>query len=146
MHAVLSIYLFFFFFKQKTAYEMRISDWSSDVCSSDLLRKPPSREETSTIETLIASMWDLGIEPGHSVRTLEDCRRESANDITVDTALMAARWLVGSKALLQELHELMREQLDAQTFLQAKRDRKSKRLNSWHYCAPRLPSSPYNTK
>src|SRR3546814_843904 len=30
-------YSFFFFFKQKTAYEMRISDWSSDVCSSDLL-------------------------------------------------------------------------------------------------------------
>src|SRR3546814_8217460 len=28
----------FFFFKQKTAYEMRISDWSSDVCSSDLLK------------------------------------------------------------------------------------------------------------
>src|SRR3546814_12085803 len=34
---------FFFFFKQKTAYELRISDWSSDVCSSDLivLRPPP---------------------------------------------------------------------------------------------------------
>src|SRR3546814_3316042 len=30
------VWLFFFFFKQKTAYEMRISDWSSDVCSSDL--------------------------------------------------------------------------------------------------------------
>src|SRR3546814_979609 len=30
--------VFFFFFKQKTAYEMRISDWSSDVCSSDLSR------------------------------------------------------------------------------------------------------------
>src|SRR3546814_10096429 len=30
--------LFFFFFKQKTAYEMRISDWSSDVCSSDLAK------------------------------------------------------------------------------------------------------------
>src|SRR3546814_1549794 len=29
-------YCLFFFFKQKTAYEMRISDWSSDVCSSDL--------------------------------------------------------------------------------------------------------------
>src|SRR3546814_8120858 len=28
--------MFFFFFKQKTAYELRISDWSSDVCSSDL--------------------------------------------------------------------------------------------------------------
>src|SRR3546814_2680900 len=34
---LLCIYMmFFFFFKQKTAYEMRISDWSSDVCSSDL--------------------------------------------------------------------------------------------------------------
>src|SRR3546814_10536585 len=31
----------FFFFKQKTAYEMRISDWSSDVCSSDLLTDVP---------------------------------------------------------------------------------------------------------
>src|SRR3546814_3894623 len=30
------VYFCFFFFKQKTAYEMRISDWSSDVCSSDL--------------------------------------------------------------------------------------------------------------
>src|SRR3546814_20451931 len=33
------LYCVFFFFKQKTAYEMRISDWSSDVCSSDL--QPP---------------------------------------------------------------------------------------------------------
>src|SRR3546814_12409694 len=32
-----SLIIFIFFFKQKTAYEMRISDWSSDVCSSDLL-------------------------------------------------------------------------------------------------------------
>src|SRR3546814_5018883 len=32
----LTFFVFFFFFKQKTAYEMRISDWSSDVCSSDL--------------------------------------------------------------------------------------------------------------
>src|SRR3546814_1051798 len=31
--------LVFFFFKQKTAYEMRISDWSSDVCSSDLIAR-----------------------------------------------------------------------------------------------------------
>src|SRR3546814_16654821 len=34
--------VFFFFFKQKTAYEMRISDWSSDVCSSDLPAAPAS--------------------------------------------------------------------------------------------------------
>src|SRR3546814_3042220 len=35
-----SLCCFFFFFKQKTAYEMRISDWSSDVCSSDLAGHP----------------------------------------------------------------------------------------------------------
>src|SRR3546814_8767192 len=34
--------VFFFFFKQKTAYDMRISDWSSDVCSSDLYRCVPT--------------------------------------------------------------------------------------------------------
>src|SRR3546814_10479147 len=37
---VFSCRLYVFFFKQKTAYEMRISDWSSDVCSSDLLPFP----------------------------------------------------------------------------------------------------------
>src|SRR3546814_1440740 len=41
---LVSVYGFFvfFFFKQKTAYEMRISDWSSDVCSSDLQFQKPS--------------------------------------------------------------------------------------------------------
>src|SRR3546814_4217798 len=33
------VHVFVFFFKQKTAYEMRISDWSSDVCSSDLIEE-----------------------------------------------------------------------------------------------------------
>src|SRR3546814_8632549 len=36
MRCFVALYWYFFFFKQKTAYEMRISDWSSDVCSSDL--------------------------------------------------------------------------------------------------------------
>src|SRR3546814_2133487 len=36
MQSVSSCFVCFFFFKQKTAYELRISDWSSDVCSSDL--------------------------------------------------------------------------------------------------------------
>src|SRR3546814_7670917 len=41
---LISRFVVFFFFKQKTAYEMRISDWSSDVCSSDLF-KPGRLEE-----------------------------------------------------------------------------------------------------
>src|SRR3546814_1974650 len=43
------MFLFIFFFKQKTAYEMRISDWSSDVCSSDL---PAAMVDRQVIE------WD----------------------------------------------------------------------------------------
>src|SRR3546814_19368842 len=41
----------FFFFKQKTAYEMRISDWSSDVCSSDLTA--PHRQEPAWILSIL---------------------------------------------------------------------------------------------
>src|SRR3546814_1158080 len=43
------ICIIFFFFKQKTAYDMRISDWSSDVCSSDLLKPRVHFEEIETL-------------------------------------------------------------------------------------------------
>src|SRR3546814_5203391 len=52
----------FFFFKQKTAYEMRISDWSSDVCSSDLAAQQrrfvadAAHELRSPLTTLLASL------------------------------------------------------------------------------------------
>src|SRR3546814_6292688 len=46
----------FFFFKQKTAYEMRISDWSSDVCSSDLLLS----REYGLVSTGIADAVSFG--------------------------------------------------------------------------------------
>src|SRR3546814_8471734 len=46
MSLTLFSFRFVFFFKQKTAYEMRISDWSSDVCSSDLLANPHPRSQT----------------------------------------------------------------------------------------------------
>src|SRR3546814_9095680 len=46
------IFYFFFFFKQKTAYEMRISDWSSDVCSSDL--------EDIVASQIVGTAWDGG--------------------------------------------------------------------------------------
>src|SRR3546814_9390068 len=52
--------LFFFFFNQKTAYEMRISDWSSDVCSSDLAITPPNE---FPFDHSIAANGTLPIEP-----------------------------------------------------------------------------------
>src|SRR3546814_5016990 len=44
--------MFFFFFKQRTAYEMRISDWSSDVCSSDLSFARPGRSDSAAVSAL----------------------------------------------------------------------------------------------
>src|SRR3546814_2712609 len=58
-------FLYFFFFKQKTAYEMRISDWSSDVCSSDLAEPRPdlphehADRDTQTADARLAA-HDLG--------------------------------------------------------------------------------------
>src|SRR3546814_8199681 len=54
----------FFFFKQKTAYEMRISDWSSDVCSSDLLGHAGARAELARLEQLDAIGVDDDVEGG----------------------------------------------------------------------------------
>src|SRR3546814_5528458 len=62
------ILAWFFFFKQKTAYEMRISDWSSDVCSSDLdkavwllLHANHEREFVTEARAAIAKLVDAGI-------------------------------------------------------------------------------------
>src|SRR3546814_3278261 len=46
--------VFVFFFKQKTAYEMRISDWSSDVCSSDLIQRVQNLEGGIVAEILVS--------------------------------------------------------------------------------------------
>src|SRR3546814_6508788 len=54
--------LSFFFFKQKTAYEMRISDWSSDVCSSDLIAGPETANNAGTGGAMVPTLA-LGI-PG----------------------------------------------------------------------------------
>src|SRR3546814_12328673 len=53
--------LFFFFFKQKTAYEMRISDWSSDVCSSDLahIELGPRVTRENAVKLLRIIGWGL---------------------------------------------------------------------------------------
>src|SRR3546814_2285795 len=66
--------LFFFFFKQKTAYEMRISDWSSDVCSSDL-----AHSEIITAGQEMDAV--LVMREGWAARfkTLEDGRRQILN-------------------------------------------------------------------
>src|SRR3546814_6219360 len=55
--------LMFFFFKQKTAYEMRISDWSSDVCSSDLDSRIVGRQAKPTLITAALGVRQFGKRP-----------------------------------------------------------------------------------
>mgnify|MGYP003583281675 CR=1 FL=1 len=93
----------------------------SDIDVLILLKTEPSHADTQLLEKMIAALWDLGLDLGHSVRTISDCQREAANDITVETALLEVRWLAGSKELLHKLVQAMNDQLDAQTFFQAKR-------------------------
>src|SRR3546814_5323626 len=64
--------LSFFFFKQKTAYEMRISDWSSDVCSSDLGVIDPRRQAGDEFPARIA-----GIGPVRARQRIGDIARRT---------------------------------------------------------------------
>src|SRR3546814_19429896 len=55
-------FVLFFFFKQKTSYDMRISDWSSDVCSSDLTESstPVASRSARTTRAGLATTWSDG--------------------------------------------------------------------------------------
>src|SRR3546814_6801675 len=67
------LFSFFFFFKQKTAYEMRISDWSSDVCSSDLAQIEAQLARTPDSDAAFVPMC-------HALaRELEDLGRHAAS-------------------------------------------------------------------
>src|SRR3546814_3585022 len=61
----------FFFFKQKTAYEMRISDWSSDVCSSDLIDGADPRAIPHLVHR-VRRLFDLDADPAPVHRVFAD--------------------------------------------------------------------------
>ncbi|NYT69854.1 [protein-PII] uridylyltransferase [Pusillimonas noertemannii] len=93
----------------------------SDIDVLILLGNEPGADDKTRIEKLIAALWNLGLDLGHSVRSIADCRREAAHDITIETALMELRWIAGSKPLVRQLAQTMQRRQDAQTFFQAKR-------------------------
>src|SRR3546814_9048173 len=64
-----------FFFKRKTAYEFRIGDWSSDVCSSDLRRRCASRRGPRLTPSCLASFGSLMRVPGLSSPEMMACVR-----------------------------------------------------------------------
>ncbi len=56
-----------------------------------------------SLRDFLAFLWDIGLEPGHSVRTIKQCIDVAADDITVATALMESRILFGAKTLFEEM-------------------------------------------
>src|SRR3546814_2749600 len=101
----------FFFFKHKTAYEMRISDWSSDVCSSDLL----------VDEGDIAKDFRLGKDVSSRHRLIFRGKREGRSACANDQVIEARGVAFAHRPL----------DLTAATQV-TNRDRKSTRLNSSH--------------
>jgi len=93
----------------------------SDVDVLVLLKTDPSPEDGETIAALIAQLWNLGLDLSHSVRTIAQCRQQAAQDVTVQTALLEARWLAGSRRLVRQLGAAMHADLDPPGFFQAKR-------------------------
>jgi len=71
-----------------------------------LLVTPEERERSrEAIERFLLFLWDMGLEVGHSVRTLEECVEQAGLDITIATNLMESRLLLGSSSLYQTMRE-----------------------------------------
>ena len=92
----------------------------SDVDILILLARAPDAREANALEGMIGLLWDIGIELGHSVRTIDQCMAEAARDITVETSLLEARFLVGSRRLAASLFAALDAALDRQQFFRAK--------------------------
>lgn len=75
----------------------------SDVDLQILLAKPPSALLEEILSGFLTFLWDIGLDIGHSVRTLEECTEEATNDLTVITNLTESRWLAGEKSLFDQL-------------------------------------------
>jgi len=75
----------------------------------------------SNLEAFIGACWDLGLDVGHAVRSIEHCLKEAAADLTVETALMEARLITGPPQQMNELMTGLYQQRDAAAFFEAKR-------------------------
>lgn len=93
----------------------------SDVDVLILLPREPSAAEEELLSSFVAAMWDIGLEPGYSVRTIEQCMAEAAADITVETCMLETRYVAGSRALVKRFICEMKSHIDARKFFQAKR-------------------------
>ena len=98
------------------------------------------------IESFIGQCWDIGLEIGSSVRTVAECVSVAQDDVTVQTALLEARLIVGNRRLFKGFQERFSAQLDALDFFSAKRlemrQRHAKYEDTPYALEPNIKESP----
>ena len=98
------------------------------------------------IENFIGSCWDTGLEIGSSVRTESECLHEASKDVTVQTSVLEARWLAGSKANFLSLQARLEKAMDPKAFFVAKslelRQRHNKFEDTPYALEPNCKESP----
>jgi len=92
----------------------------SDVDVLILLQQAPDAPLQAKLEELVQLFWDIGLEIGHSIRTIDECMTEAAADITVQTSLLEARLVAGSEAQFTLLQQRYNAAMDPRAFFQAK--------------------------
>ena len=121
---------------------------SSDIDIMVLLPKSDSADWQPDIERFLTFLWDIGLEVGHSVRSIDDCQRESLADISVATTLFEARLLAGPESLFAGMRRaLASDRLwSSQDFFEAKVKEQTERHHRYFDTAynlePNVKSSP----
>jgi len=77
-------------------------------------------EASPLVERLVTSFWDLGLDAGHSVRSVSECIERARDDLSIATALLESRWISGPRAPLTQLTAKWFESLDIKEFAQGK--------------------------
>ena len=99
-----------------------------------------------SVEGFISACWDIGLEIGSSVRTVEECTEEARRDVTVQTSLLEARFLCGSRQRFDELERTTHEHIDVPAFVTAKmlemRQRHTKHEDTPYALEPNCKESP----
>ncbi len=118
----------------------------SDVDVLVLLPDDTDEELRERVGRLVSTLWDLGLEVGHSVRTVAECVSEAGQDISVETTLIEARSVAGSRTLHARLTEAMDARADPRAFLEAKlleQAQRHSRFNDTAYnLEPNIKESP----
>jgi [protein-PII] uridylyltransferase len=120
----------------------------SDIDLMVLLDQPRSKTIDEAISRFLTFLWDIGLEVGHSVRSLDDCETEAVRDVTVVTTLMETRLLDGPQALFSALHERISPSRiwSSADFFQAKLAEQVARHHRYHDTAynlePNIKGSP----